>query len=99
MAENIIVPRRPEDWFEIGTDERTGKQTFEFTLRAFRFFESITDITNTNTGDIDDTTGTSPIYAQLVELQQRIGSGQALTIDTSGFTVDTSFQFTDQTEA
>ena len=44
MAATVIVPRRREDFFNPdGT----------FTLRALRFFESLTDVTNENTGDID----------------------------------------------
>ena len=99
MAEKIIVPRRPEDWFEIGTDKRTGKPTFEFTLRAFRFFEAVTDITNTNTSDIEDDSGIGALNALVLRLQEQVGSGKPLTIDTTGFTVDTTKQFTDQTEA
>lgn len=52
MVDKIIVPRRPEDWFETGTDRRTGKPTFEFTLRAFRFFEAVTDNSNVSLDDI-----------------------------------------------
>lgn len=33
------------------------------------------------------------------DLQDQIGSGDALTIDTTSFTIDTTQQFTDQTEA
>lgn len=98
MADKIIVPRRPEDWFTAGTD-RNGKPTLEFTLRAFRFFESITDITNTNTDDIDDDSGIGALNALVLRLQEQVGSGKPLTIDTTGFTVDTTKQFTDQTEA
>jgi len=51
MVDKIIVPRRPEDWFESGTD-RKGKPTLEFTLRAFRFFEAVTDNSNVSLDDI-----------------------------------------------
>ena len=44
MAIPIIVPRRPQDWFENG----------EFTRRAFRFFEAVTTNTNTSSTDIED---------------------------------------------
>ena len=37
--------------------------------------------------------------AQFIDLQQRLGSGDELTIDTTGFTIDTTNQFTDQAEA
>lgn len=51
MSDKIIVPRRPEDWFTAGTD-RNGKPTFEFTLRAFRFFEAVTDNSNVSLDDV-----------------------------------------------
>jgi len=51
MVDKIIVPRRPEDWFESITD-RNGKPALEFTLRAFRFFEAVTDNGNTSLDDI-----------------------------------------------
>jgi hypothetical protein len=90
MAAPIIPPRRPEEFFnEDGT----------FTLRALRFFEDLTGNTNVNTQDIEDDSGIGALNALVLRLQAQVGSGKPLTIDTTGFTVDTTFQFTDQTEA
>lgn len=89
MATPLIVPRRDETFFnEDGT----------FTLRALRFFEELTDNSNTNTQDIEDDSGIGALNALVLRLQDQVGSGKPLTIDTTGFTIDTTFQFTDQTE-
>jgi len=37
--------------------------------------------------------------ALVKDIQDQVGSGDALTIDTTSFTIDTTVQFTDQTEA
>lgn len=90
MATPIIVPRRYEDFFSPdGT----------FTLRALRFFESLTDVTNGNTDDLDDLIPSAVLTGEVLRLSQQVGSGQKVTIDTTGFTVDTTFQTTDRTEA
>lgn len=89
MAVPIIPPRRREEFFnEDGT----------FTLRALRFFEDLTTTSNTNTSDIEDDSGIGALNAILLRIQDQVGSGKPITIDTTGFTVDTTFQFTDQTE-
>ena len=89
MAVPIIPPRRREEFFnEDGT----------FTLRALRFFEDLTSNTNVNTSDIEDDSGIGALNALVLRLQDQVGSGKPITIDTTGFTVDTTFQFTDQTE-
>jgi len=89
MAVPIIVPRRLEDWF---------KPNGDFTLRALRFFETLTDNTNQSSQDIEDETGIGSLNAQVLRLQAQIGSGQPVTIDTTGFTVDTTKQTIDMTE-
>lgn len=89
MAEPIIPPRRREEFFnEDGT----------FTLRALRFFEDLSSNTNVNTQDIEDDSGIGALNALVLRLQEQVGSDKPITIDTTGFTVDTTFQFTDQTE-
>ncbi len=45
MVDKIIVPRRMQDWFTDGGD---------LTLRALRFFESITNQTNTTVTNVID---------------------------------------------
>jgi hypothetical protein len=90
MAEPIIPPRRIEEFF---------KEDGTFTLRALRFFEDLTSNTNVNTQDIEDDSGIGALNALVLRLQDQVGSGKKLTIDTTGFTVDTTKQFTNQTEA
>jgi hypothetical protein len=90
MATPIIPPRRREEFFnEDGT----------FTLRALRFFEDLTTTSNTNTEDIEDDSGIGSLNAILLRIQDQVGSGKPLTIDTTGFTIDTTLQSIDQTEA
>jgi len=89
MANPIIPPRRFRDWFEPNGD---------FTLRAFNFFESLTNTTNQTVQDIEDETGIGSLNAQVLRLQAQIGSGQPLTVDTTGFTVDTTKETADITE-
>ena len=89
MADPIIVPRRMQDWF---------KENGDLTLRAIRFFESITDVTNINTQDIEDETGIGSLNSQVLRLKAQVGSGIPVTIDTTGFTIDNTQQTTDMTE-
>jgi hypothetical protein len=100
MAEKIIVPRRGDDWFEYIDNPATGKREINFTLRAINFFENLESYTNDNTTLLAETTSItdSAVNARLHELQKQIGSGLPLTIDTTGFTIDNTFQTIDQTE-
>lgn len=104
MPEKVIVPRRFEDWFEVPPGQINGNghldlRNLQFTLRALRFFESLTDATNDVVEEVDDESGNGSLNAQLLRLRAQVGSGQPITVDTTGFTVDTTNQFTDQTEA
>lgn len=47
----------------------------------------------------DSQTGAQTTIASINQIQQQIGSGDFLTVDTTGFTVDTSMIFADQVEA
>lgn len=47
---------------------------------------------------VDDPDITSSL-SQLHDIRTQIGSGDLLTVDTTGFTVDTTLQFADQVEA
>jgi len=89
MADDIIVPRRIEDWFNSNGD---------FTLRALRFFESLTDSTNTAVQEIEDETGIGSLNAQVLSIKAQIGSGIPVTIDTTGFTIDNTQQTIDMDE-
>ena len=87
MAE-IIPPRRGE---EITAD---GKAT----TRLSEYLEELTRQTNTSTSEIQ----TSPIESVLAyhfALEARIGSGNALTSDETGFTADSDKLTVDMTEA
>jgi len=98
MVDKVIVPRRFEDWFELNRSGLSNEQRLEFTLRALKFFENLTNDTNTVIQEVDDTDSSISVNSKIFSIQQQIGSGLALTIDTTGFTVDTTKQFTDQTE-
>lgn len=91
MANPIIVPRRREDWFD---------DNGNLTLRALRFLEGLTETTNETTVIINEATEeiNGTLASKLLTLQMQVGSGIPLTIDTTGFTVDTTKQFTEQTE-
>ena len=89
MATPIIPPRRREEFFN---DDGT------FTLRALRFFEDLTTNTNTVVQDVEDDSGIGSLNAIVRKLQAQVGSGIPVTIDTTGFTVDTTKQTTDKTE-
>jgi len=86
MATPIIPPRRIEEFFEQEIGEN-GVKKFEFTLRAFRFFEDLTANTNTNTDDneLSDIAASPAQLASVIkklkdlELQQDIGSAAALS--------------------
>ena len=94
---NILVPRRREDFFNPdGT----------FTLRALRFFEGLTDVTNEsstiivdnselinkNTKDITELQDSHyPSMGTYIQfLQQQLDGLPVFTVDTTGFTTDTT---------
>lgn len=89
MASSIIAPRRREDWF---TDDGN------FTLRALRFLESLTESTNTVVQQFEDETGIGSLNAQVLRIKAQLGSGIPITIDTTGFTIDNTKQTIDRTE-
>ena len=83
----------PKDFFE-KKDKRTYFQQIEFIL--FQLW--------TKTGGGADTVETGNEFnpltaARLTSLEQRIGSGDALTSDETGFTVDSTALTVDQVEA
>ena len=85
---DIIPPRRGE---EITSE---GKAT----TRLSDYLLLLTNQTNSNTSEIN----TSPIESVLAyhfALEARVGSGNALTSDDTGFTVDSTKLTVDQTEA
>ena len=83
----IIVPRRKEEWFD-----RDGN----FTHQAFRFFEDLTEVTNSSSADIEVASSVQAYNSQTQWLQQQINGLPEFTIDTTGFTTDTTFITTDK---
>ena len=83
----IIVPRRKQEWFD-----KDGN----FTHQAFRFFEELTDVTNASTAELAVNSSVQSFSAQNQWLQMQINGLPEFTIDTAGFTTDTTFITTDK---
>ena len=86
---NLIPPRRGEFLTSKG----------EPTLRFINWIESLTTQTNTTTIVTNTITNSSSVRAQLFALQEQMGSGDFLTSDDTGFTVDTIKLTVDMSEA
>jgi hypothetical protein len=69
------------------------------TLRHAEFLESLVTKTNNNVDSVGANTNGSSVRAQLLTLQEQVGSGDFLTSDDTGFTVDSIKFTTDMTEA
>lgn len=84
MAAPILPPRRREDWLTPDGD---------FTLRALRFFESLTDGTNLNADEIEDLdqTDPGPLFALLTQADD--------TASELGFVDDPQFVDTESIES
>ena len=95
MASDLDPPLRSEELFDA-----QGNMTL-------RFAEFLSQLSGDVNELVDGGTITNPANAsnsasfgaQLIELQQRIGSGDALTSDETGFTVDLDTLSVDMTEA
>jgi len=83
----IIVPRRKQEWFD---------DDGNFTHQAFRFFEELTEVTNSSSADIAVASSVQAYNSQSQWLQKQINGLPEFTIDTSGFTTDTTFITTDK---
>jgi len=81
---DVIVPRRGEKLFD---------ENGEPTLRFIRWMESLTDTSNSSGSELDAIHSFS-IQAQW--LQRQIDGLPELTIDTTGFTIDTTIITTDK---
>ena len=77
----IIVPRRREEWFD-----RDGN----FTHQAFRFFEDLTEVTNSSSADIEVASSVQAYSSQSQWLQKQINGLPKFTCDTTGFTADST---------
>jgi hypothetical protein len=88
MAE-LIPPRRSEFLTREGVP----------TQRFAEYLESLTGKTNNTVSSVSASTNGSAVRAHLLALQQQVGSGNFLTSDDTGFTVDSIRFTTDMTEA
>lgn len=86
---SIIKPRRGEIFTKNG----------EPTQRFYTWIESLTDQSNTTESSTIESSDNSAIRAELLALQQQIGSGNPLTWDETGFTWDLTTHSFDQDEA
>lgn len=84
---NIIVPRRRQEWFD---------PNGEFSHQALRFFEELTELTNNTSNDVSGSFSAQSFSAHTEQLQRRLDGLPTLTIDTTGFTVDTTLITTDK---
>lgn len=81
----ITPPRRDEPLFD-----KFGRAT----LRFARYMESVSTVTSA-----DRPSGSELIVPLSFQLSQQIGSGDPLTSDETGFTVDSTLLSVDMTEA
>lgn len=85
---NIIPPRRNESLVD-------GKLP---TTRFSEYLERVADTTNENTAEITSIS-IENVLSLVNALENRLGSGDALTSDETGFTVDSTTLTVDMTEA
>ena len=71
----------------------------EPTKRFYAWIESLTDQSNATESTTIESSDNSSIRAELLALQQQVGSGNPLTWDETGFTWDTDKHSFDQDEA
>jgi len=83
----IIVPRRRQDFF----DDRG-----EPTLRFVRWMEGVTATTNESNEEIAALATVQYLSSQDQWLQQQINGLPEFTMDTKGFTTDTTFMTADK---
>jgi len=88
MADPLIPPARNEILTKDG----------ELTLRATKFFEALSSISNETSSTINTSTDIETL-ALIADINNRLGSGDALTSDSDSFTVDSTILFVDLTEA
>jgi hypothetical protein len=86
-----LIPPRRGDFLT-----RSGIPTQRFS----EYLESLTSKTNNSvTTIITTTTNNAAVRAQLLALQEQVGSGDFLTSDDTGFTTDSTKLTVDMTEA
>lgn len=91
------LPRRGEPLIEVRQDALSGKKLIA-TDTFQRYLEELND-SQEKVVNLDTETSFSNSFARLITLELRIGSGNPLTSDETGFTVDSTTLTVDQTEA
>jgi len=86
---DIVPPRRDQFLTKDGIP----------TQRFIEYLEALTTQTNTTASTTIESSDNSSIRAELLALQQQVGSGNFLTSDETGFTVDTDKHSADQDES
>lgn len=86
---DLIPPRRNEFLTKDGVP----------TQRFSDYLEAIANKTNSNTSAVSVNSDGSAARAQLLALQEQVGSGDFLTSDETGFTVDTDKLTVDMDES
>lgn len=89
MADPIIPPKRGES---ITPDGRG-------TVRLHEYFERLTATTNLNNDAVTSGTTFNSALSRINALENRLGSGDFLTSDETGFTVDSDKLSVDMDEA
>lgn len=88
MAERIVPPRRNEVLTATGVGTR----------RFMEYLERTADQVNESAATVEAQI-TSSVLGQIASLNERLGSGQFLTSDDTGFSVDSDTLFCDMDEA
>jgi len=88
MTDRLIPPRRDQVITADGA----------MTQRFAEYLEGVAGITNDNTDEIASSTAVE-LLTLVADINNRLGSGDALTSDSDSFTVDSTELFVDQTEA
>ncbi len=91
MVDKIIPPRRGQELTPQGRP----------TVRFSEYLERLSQVTNetAETASLSISVAAAKLAAQLNSLEDRIGSGDFLTSDETGFTVDSDRLSADQDEA
>ena len=88
MVDKLIPPRRDQVITSQG----------DMTQRFAEYLEGLGNTTNDNTDEIASSTSVE-LLTLIADINNRLGSGDALTSDSDSFTVDSTELFVDQTEA
>ena len=93
------IPKRGDPLIEVRKDA-LGKEKLIATDPFQRYLEDLNQVAEVvdTTPEVNESKGANT-FARLITLEQRIGSGNPLTSDETGFTVDSTTLSVDMTEA